>query len=311
MRHAVVMGDPRFFRIRYGQNPYTRNAWGFRKKVKRGKAIAQWQTLKDTLEALGAKVFVIPPQKSYPGMAFPANAGFLFPKYEMRAWQEKTFYLSNLVGKRSPENLVYHHFFASHGFDVRTLPYAFEGEADFFPCGDSYIFSYGAILPMGFKPRWAMPPWRYQFSHRSDERNRAALAEIMGKKNIIEVRLRDPWFYHGDTAMFAFGRKREYLLAYLEALDRESQERLEKRLSARLVPLSGEDARRFAANSFQLETVDGPRLIMPQGTSQALKEKISGLGFRIAEVDVSEFFEKGGGSVKCLLLDLGPYPGTP
>jgi len=138
-----------------------------------------------------------------------------------------------------------------------------------------------------------------------------ALGDVAGKKNIVEVRLSDPWFFHGDTVMFPFGRKREYLLVYLEAMDRESRERLEKRFSSRLVPLSEEDARRFAANSFQLETVDGPRLVMPQGVSQALKEKISGLGFRIAEVDVSEFFEKGGGSVKCLLLDLGPYPGGP
>ena len=145
MRHAVLLGDPAFFRIKSGKNPYTRTRWGFRKKVDLGKAVAQWGKFKETLETLGAKVFVFPPQKDNPSTVFPANAGFLFPKYERSVWSKKRFYLSNLSPHRRQEAPLYAEFLASLGLTVETMPYAFEGEADFFPA-ESIIFSRTATL---------------------------------------------------------------------------------------------------------------------------------------------------------------------
>ena len=307
MRHAVLLGDPAYFRIKSGKNPYTRTRWGFRKKVDLGKAVAQWDKFKETLETLGAKVFVFPPQKDNPSTVFPANAGFLFPKYERSAWSKKRFYLSNLSPHRRQEAPLYAEFLASLGLVVETMPYAFEGEADFFPCGEYYLFSYGDIVPTGFRPHAGWPPYRYRFSHRSDGRNREALQRIIGKRELIEVYLTDEKYYHGDTVFFAFGQNREYLLAYLEAIDAASRERLRKYFGKRLIPISRNDAENFAANSFQLDTADGPHLVFPQGVSDEIKKTVSGLGFPSTCVDVSEFFMKGGGSVKCLLCDLGPY----
>ncbi len=305
MFHTVLLGDPSFFRIKSGANPYTRNAWGFRKKVDLKKALLQWGQFKEVLERAGAKVLVPPPQRDNPGMVFPANAGIIYPKYEPIPVSQKTFYLSNLTEHRAGEASFYRQFLAAQGFKFGTLPHRFEGEADFFPCGEVYIFSYGAITPTGFRPRWSLPPWRYQFSHRSDARNLKALEEIVKGKKVIPVRLTDTRYYHGDTALFAFGTKREYLLAYLEAMDEESGDRLKKFLGNRLIPISRKDAECFTANSFQLDTPQGPHLILPVQTSQDIRSKISSLGFPISTVDVSEFFEKGGGSIKCLLLDLG------
>lgn len=300
------MGDPQLFRIKGGQNPYTRNRWGIRKRVCRVRALSQWQTLRETLESLGAKVFVLPAVKDLPGLVFPANAGFLYPKYEATDFSNKTFYLSNLTLHRLHEQDLYQNFFSSLGFVTSRLPYAFEGEADFFPCGEFYIFTCGTIRKTGFRPRWGWPLYEFQFSHRSDERNEDTLKRIVGNRPILKIRLTDVRYYHGDTCLFAFGPKREYLFAYPEAIDEESRNVLRHHLGSRLVELSRRDAENFVANSVQVDTANGPHLVLPAGVSEEVKTNVSSLGFSFSTVDVSEFFQKGGGSIKCLVCDLGP-----
>jgi len=306
MTHAVLLGDPSFFRVKSGANPYTRNRWGFKKRVDLRKALYQWEHFRETLERLGAKTFILPPEKDHPGMVFPANAGFLYPKYEPLPFSQKRFYLSSLTAHRQGETAIYRGFLSGLGLRCETLPYRFEGEADFFPCGQFYIFSYGAIVAAGFKAVWGLPPWCYQFSHRSDYRNLQGLEKIVGSSQVIALRLADTRYYHGDTALFAFGPNREYLLAYLEGLDRESQACLKNYLGNRLIPIAKEDAENFTANSFQLDTPQGPHLVVPDRVSPAIRDKFSSLGLSFTTVDVSEFLEKGGGSIKCLLCDLGP-----
>jgi N-dimethylarginine dimethylaminohydrolase len=304
--HAILMGDPRFFHIKGGANPYTRTSWGFRKRVEQARALEQWQRLKETFESLDVRVLVSPAMKHLPGSVFPANAGFLYPKYQSIKPSQKIFYLSHLTAHRYHERDVFRHVLAPLGFAFHTLPYAFEGEADFFPCADFFIFSYGTVRSTGFRPRLGWPPLRYQFSHRSDERNVKMLQKIVCDKPVVKIFLSDVRYYHGDTCLFAFGRNREYLLAYLPALARESQDELRRRLGKRLIPLSESDAQNFVANSFQVDTKEGPHLVIPSQTSSEAKQLLSKLGFPHSAVDVSEFFTKGGGSIKCLLCDLGP-----
>jgi len=307
MTHAVLLGDPTHFRIKAGANTYTRNKWGFRKKVNQKKALAQWLVLKELLESLGVKAFVLPSNPNYPGLVFPANAGFLFPKYEALPYSQKIFYLSALTKHRAGEQAIYRDFLGSLGFQFRTLSLPFEGEADFFSCGEDYIFSYGDIVSTGFRPKWGWPPFAYRFSHRTDQRNLATLQGVVGDKRIIEIKLVDPRYYHGDTALFAFGSSREYLFAYLDSMGGESQSRLKTKLGKRLFPLSRDDAENFVANSFQVDTDQGPHLVLPEKTSDKVKSTLKTLDIPFSTIEVSEFYEKGGGSIKCLLCDLGPY----
>ena len=44
---------------------------------------------------------------------------------------------------------------------------------------------------------------------------------------------------------------------------------------------------------------------MPDGISQRLEDEVGSHGVRVLKVDVSEFHKKGGGSVKCMIGDLG------
>ncbi len=306
MKHTVLMGNPIFFRIKDGKNPYTRNSYGIKKQVNRLKAFHQWKTLKEKLEALGARVLVLQPQKEYPSMVFPSTAGFLYPKHSPVDIKDKTFYLSRLESPMSDKSLVYHQFFEALGTGVGNLPYDFEGESDFIPVNDAYIFAYGDIVSTGFRPTLSFPPWRYQFSHKSDERNISQLRHIVKKKKVIPIKLIDPNFYHGEMAMFAFGRHRENLLAYLPAMDDESQIRLKSHFGKKLIPIFQNDADNLAANSFQVDAQDGPHLILPSQVSTELALQITRLGLPYVKVDLSEFSHKGGGSVKALLCDLGP-----
>ena len=65
------------------------------------------------------------------------------------------------------------------------------------------------------------------------------------------------------------------------------------------------DAARYAANSFSLVQGREARLLMPAGASDRLLAQVRERGVTPVTVDVSEFLKKGGGSVKCMIGDLG------
>ncbi len=307
MKHAILLGDPAHFRIRGGQNPYTRDRWGLKKRVDRPKAVGQWERFKDTLERLGAATFVVPPHAEHPGLVFPANAGFLHFKYAPVPLGHKHFWLSSFAGHRAGQEAIYRAALNRLGVTaIATLPFAFEGEADFFPVADFFVFTHGEIVRPGFVPALGIPPYRYRFSHRSDARNLGSLEAVVSPQEVLPVRLTDVRYYHGDTLFFAFGLRREYLLAYPPAADPADITRLRERLGGRFIEVDARDAEAFACNSFQLDGPQGPVLVMPAGVSDALVARLEGLGFPVTRVDVSEFFRKGGGSVKCLIGDLGP-----
>ena len=104
----------------------------------------------------------------------------------------------------------------------------------------------------------------------------------------------------------AFGSGREHLLAYRDALAPDDWPRLTAIFGDAVIELSTQDARRYAANSFTLTQAGESLLVMPAGISERLRAQIRERGTRPITVDVSEFLKKGGGSVKCMLADLGP-----
>ena len=48
---------------------------------------------------------------------------------------------------------------------------------------------------------------------------------------------------------------------------------------------------------------------MPGGVSDALRERVAATGVTPVIVDVGEFLKKGGGSVKCMIGELGEMTG--
>ncbi|CAG0954398.1 partial N(G),N(G)-dimethylarginine dimethylaminohydrolase, partial [Myxococcaceae bacterium] len=286
----------------------TRTRWGTRRSADRAKAIAQWERLRSTLEDLGVRVLVVPPDPAQPGLVYPANAGFMTDVDAERPLAEKTFYLSNLLPTRAGERPHYERVLAAAGVRIARVDeqYRFEGEADFFPVGEHYLLTHGHLERQRFVPAFAIPPWRRVYGFRTDARVSSVLAPIVRPKPVIPLELVLEAHYHGDTALCAFGPGREHLLVYRAALAPRSFSKLRDAFGEKLLEIGDDDARRYAANSFTLTHETESALVLPSGVSASLLAAIRERGVRPIEVDVSEFLKKGGGSVKCMIGDLGP-----
>jgi arginine dihydrolase len=303
---VVLMGDPTYFSIRGGANPHTRTAWGRRKSVDRDKAIAQWHAFARLLCSLEVRVLVVPADPLLPGLVYPANAGFLFPLDTALPVTDKIFYLANLLPSRAGEQPVYDRFLSGCGLRTARLQARFEGEADFFPVGKRYAFTYGRVEAQRFRFRFGVPPYERVYGFRSEIGALSILQQIVGDTEVIPLELCNEAYYHGDTALCAFGPGRRFLLAYLDALLPAAALRLQEVFKGELIPLTAADASLYAANSFTLNRGGKPYLFMPAGVSETLRRQVSERGVEPVTIDVSEFLRKGGGAVKCMIGDLGP-----
>jgi len=217
------MGDPRYFSVKGGANPHTRNILGLKKRVDPERARRQWHTMARTLLAYGTEVLVVEPHELLPGLVYPANAGFLYRLEGIPAGQ-KVFHLANLLPTRTPEREVYRSFIRSIGFATNDVEARFEGEADFFPAGAYLLFTHGRIERQRFVPRIGLPPWKRVYGFRSDDRAFGELGQIAADAQILSLELCLEAHYHGDTVLCSFGPRREFVLAYMDGLTRQSRE---------------------------------------------------------------------------------------
>jgi N-dimethylarginine dimethylaminohydrolase len=278
--------------------------------VDRRKAIAQWHAFAQLLGRFGVRVLVIPPDPTLTGLVYPANAGSLYPLDAATPSQTKSFYLANLLPSRAGEQPVYKAFLEKCGFRPVPVRARFEGEADFFPVGDRYVFTYGRVETQRFRLRWGIPPYERVYGFRSEIGALVELQQIARDKEVIALELCDEAYYHGDTVLCAFGPGRRFLLAYLEALMPPAVQRLRELWKDDVIPLSTADATLYAANSFTLAQTGTQVLFMPAGVSEQLQAQIRERGVEPVTIDVSEFLRKGGGAVKCMIGDLGPEDET-
>jgi N-dimethylarginine dimethylaminohydrolase len=301
------MGDPSHFSVKGGANPHTRTRWGTKRHVDRARAIEQWHHLKKTLEDLGVRVHVVPPDPVQPRQVYPANAGFQRDVDTPGPIEKKLFTLANLLPTRAGEKPHYRRILEEAGFPVAEIPesYRFEGEADFFPAGDYYLLTHGKVEKQRFVPTLAFPPWKRVYGFRTDVRVETALEPMVAPKKILRVGLTLEAHYHGDTALCAFGPNRRYLLAYRAGIEPSDWETLRKHYGEDLIELTEPDAKRYAANSFTLTTSDASALVMPGGVSNELLDQVEKRDVKPIPIDVSEFLKKGGGSIKCMIGDLG------
>ena len=304
---AVLMGDPAFFSVKGGANPHTRTRWGTKRSVDRALAISQWRRLHDLLRDLGVRVLVVPPDPQQPGLVYPANAGFMLDVDAEPPREERRFVLANLLPTRAGEREHYRRVLEAagirtEGFDER---FRMEGEADFFPAGDVHLLTHGSLERQRFVPALAFPPWKRVYGFRTDARAEPLLAALVAPRRVLPLELRLEAYYHGDTILCAFGPGRRLLLAYRAGLSPASWTRLLGLFGNAVIELSEADAARYAANSFSLVQGNEARLLMPAGVSDRLLAQVRERGMTPITVDVSEFLKKGGGSVKCMIGDLG------
>ena len=307
---TVLMGDPQHFSVQGGANPHTRTRWGTRRQVDRKRAIEQWHDLKARLQEVGIRVIVVPPDPAQPGLVYPANAGFQSQLDAAKPRSEKHFTLSNLLPTRAGEKPHYRRLLEAHGFPIAEIDESlrFEGEADFFPAGDLFLLTCGRLEKQRFVPSLGIPPWKRVYGFRTDARVQPILEPQVAPAEVLRIELVLEAHYHGDTALCAFGPGRQHLLAYRRAMRPEDWASLSDRFGDHLIELEEPDAARYAANSFSYtpDTREGESfLFMPDGLSDRLLDRIRERDVTPICVDVSEFLKKGGGSVKCMIGDLG------
>ena len=110
MAARVLMCPPDYYGIEYEINPWMRTA----DAADHPAAIAQWQTLRDTLSGLGAIVLTMPPQPGLPDLVFTANAGLIY---------RDTFLSSRFKHEvRAKESPHFEAWMAANGFIVEQLP---------------------------------------------------------------------------------------------------------------------------------------------------------------------------------------------
>ncbi len=313
MARTILMGDPTYFSVLGGANPHTRTVLGMRKKVDAARARQQWHALARTLIQHGTEICVVEPHQGITGLVYPANAGFLYP-LEPKDEQPPKFFLAHLLPSRAAEREVYRPFLQAMGYVTADISARFEGEADFFPAGDFMIFTHGRVERQRFVPRLGLPPWKRVYGFRSEIGAFDELRAIVEPRSVLTIELTLEAHYHGDTALCSFGPSREFLLAYPQGIAPSSYELLRGTFGSNLIALSGRDAELYAANSFQIDHAGKLYLVMPEGVSDELLREIRARSVEPILVNVSEFLAKGGGSIKCMILDLGPsnaQPATP
>lgn len=260
-RH-YLMCPPDHFDVAYVINPWM----SLDRPVDHARAMAQWETLRETYELLGHKVDVIDPVAGLPDMVFAANAGTVLDgrvvparfRYEQRRGEEAPF-------KR---------WFDDHGFEVvdGSIPVN-EGEGDFLVVGDTVLAGTG---------------------FRSDAQAAAFVQEALGCA-VVQLQLVDPRFYHLDTAL---GVLDESTIAYFPEAFTPGSQRALARLFPDAVVATEADAAAFGLNLVS----DGRNVVLPAGAAH-LAQRLKRRGYEPSLVAMDEFI-KAGGAVKCCTLEL-------
>ena len=259
-----LMCRPDFYGIRYEINPWM----DVNRQASTSRAREQWQELYRIItQMLGQTVELIPPQPDLPDIVFTANAGLVF---------DHQVVLSNFRYKqRQGESPLFEAFFKEKGYKIFRLPsgIAFEGAGDALFCGEELFAGY---------------------IFRSEARCHSLLAEMVGRR-VLSLELVDPRFYHLDTCFCPLADGSA--MYYPQAFDSYARRILENYLTDAIV-VSREEALTFACNAVRA----GKNIILGAHCPE-LAAQLSDRGYRVFELDLSEFM-KAGGSARCLTLEI-------
>ncbi len=261
------MCPPDYFTVDYVINPWMAGNEG---ALDIGEAKRQWASLRDAL-AEHAEIVVMEPQPKLPDMVFTANAGAVYGNRAVA---------SHFMPKeRRAEEPHFKRWFRDNGFELYDLPedIGFEG------AGDCLLDRRG--------------PWLWTgYGFRTEIEAHEHIASFFDRE-LVSIRLTDSRFYHIDTCLCPLTDG--YLLYHPPAFDYDSRIAIETRVpSHKRIVVDTIDAGNFACNAVNV----GDQVFVHRA-SDPLKARLMRVGFKVNEVDLSEFL-KAGGSAKCLTLKL-------
>ena len=267
MPRRYLMCRPSYFAVDYAINPWMDPS----APVHVDRAIAQWETLRETYRDLGHAVEEIDPVPGLPDMVFAANGATVIDGTALG--------VAFRYAERAAEAPAYLDWFDRHGFATEEAKATNEGEGDMLLTRDFLLAGTG---------------------FRTEIAAHAEAQELFGRP-VISLRLVDPRFYHLDTALTVLdpdgSRDGRPEIAYLpEAFSPGSRAVLE-RLFPDAIRARMEDAVVLGLNA----TADGRHVVMPVQAT-ALAKQYAAAGYEPIGVDVSELLKAGGGPKCCTLV---------
>jgi len=264
----LLMCPPTEFAVSYEINPWM----SLERRADGDRAIAQWESLRETLEGLGATIELERPEPGLPDQVFTANAGFALADRAVAA----TF----RHPERQGEEPAHETWFAEHGYAVTRCSWPLEGAGDLCGAGDGLLGGHGV---------------------RSDRRALDEAAAWLGV-DVVPVEMNDPWLYHLDLIVAPIGGPSA--LVAPRGLTPDGARAVAAHYPD-AVELTHEETEDFAANCL----VVGGAVVMHR-CSRRLARELAARGLEAVESPVDEFL-KAGGAVRCMALRLDGGPAAP
>ena len=270
-RDRILMCPPDYFSVDYVINPWMAGQEG-QPDVARAKQ--QWEALRDAIGEC-AEVVTMDPQPDLPDLVFTANAGVVFG--------DKAIASHFMPMERRAEEPHNKNWFREHGFELLDLDekIGFEGAGD---C----LFDRGG-------------PWLWTgYGFRTEIEAHKEIADFFGTE-VVSIKLTDSRFYHIDTCFCPLSGG--FLMYHPPAFDFDSRMAIESRIPPhKRIVVDTADAGNFACNAVNI----GDRVFLNKA-SEPLRARLMLAGFKVTQVDLSEFLKAGGGA-KCLTLKLTEPP---
>jgi ornithine aminotransferase len=272
----LLMSPPDFFEVAYAINPWMDpQQWSLDSKRLLRDALAGWNALRATYEALGAKVLVKPAAKGWPDLVFTANCAVVLDgKVIMARYLKSERAGEELHGQRMFEQLK-----ARSEIDaIHRTPEGvyFEG------AGDAIYDPLRKLMWMGW-------------GQRSSRAAHHTVEQVFGIPT-LSLELIDPHFYHLDTAFCLLSGGE--VLYHPAAFAEEGREQIRALAADKLIEAPLEDAAHLAVNAVCID-----REIVMCYCSPGLRERLEQRGYRVHVVPLGSF-NRSGGAAYCLTLKL-------
>lgn len=262
-----VLTPPTYYNVAYSINPWmdtniqpSNNFWD------------QWLDVYSAILNTGESVSLINPDPNLPDLVFAANYG---------SFIDDKFFLSTFkYQERAPEKLIVARWCVGNKITVTPMPdgICFEGDGDLVRTGNNlYAMGYG---------------------YRSDFEAAKFISEHTNKE-IVPLKLCNPYFYHLDTCFMPIRIKEKTIILYYPGAFAE-QSIPELFYQYTTIPVDSEEAHNFVCNSVSYHKNNQTVIIMSNKNAR-ISKLLESYGCKVISINISEF-SKAGGGVRCMVL---------